>query len=44
VDIYGKDEKADLSPAERKVLKQMAEELKKQAVAAVTRARKEKRE
>src|SRR2546422_6807839 len=32
LDIYGKDEKDDLTAAEKKVLKQLAQELKQEAV------------
>lgn len=34
LDVYGKDEKDDLSPAEKKVLRELAEQLKKEAIAA----------
>lgn len=37
LDIYGKDEKDDLSSAEKKVLAQLVDELKRQALAAVHR-------
>lgn len=36
-DVYGKDEKDDLSADEKKVLKALAEELKKQAIASLKR-------
>jgi hypothetical protein len=34
LDVYGKDEKDDLSPDEKKVLRELAEQLKKEAIAA----------
>jgi len=34
LDLYGKDEKEDLSPAEKKVLRELAEQLKVEAIAA----------
>jgi hypothetical protein len=37
IDIYGKDEKDDLSPAEKKVLSRLAARLKREAVAAYQR-------
>lgn len=39
LDIYGKDEKDDLSTEEKKFLKQLADELKTQAKAALARTR-----
>jgi hypothetical protein len=42
VDIYGKGEKEDLSAAERKVLKQLAEEFKVQARRATAKGREER--
>jgi len=38
LDIYGKDEKDDLSADEKKILQQLAEELKAQALASVNRS------
>jgi hypothetical protein len=38
LDIYGKEEKDDLSPAEKKLLRQLAEEFKRQAVEAAKRS------
>jgi|SRR6266404_749764 len=38
LDIYGKDEKDDLSAAEKKVLKSLAEEFKKEAIRATSTA------
>lgn len=37
LDIYGKDEKDDLSPDEKKELRQLADQLKSEAVAAFQR-------
>jgi len=37
LDIYGKDEKDDLSSAEKKVLAQLVDEQKRQALEAVHR-------
>jgi len=37
LDIYGKDEKEDLSAAEKKQLRQLAEQLKKEAIASYER-------
>lgn len=37
LDIYGKDEKVDLSPTEKKLLRMLAEELKTEAKAAYRR-------
>jgi hypothetical protein len=37
LDIYGKDEKDDLSAAEKKQLRQLAERLKKEAIASYER-------
>lgn len=37
LDIYGKDEKDDLSADEKKQLRQMAEQLKKEAIASYER-------
>jgi hypothetical protein len=41
LDIYGKDEKEDLSAAEKKILKRLAEEFKQEAMRAASRAAKE---
>jgi hypothetical protein len=41
LDIYGKDEKDDLSPREKKLLSQLAQELKAEAIAAYQRWLKE---
>ena len=38
LDIYGKDEKDDLSPPEKKTLAQLVDELKRQALAALRRS------
>ena len=43
LDIYGKDEKDDLSAAEKKMLSKLATELKKQAKAAVSRITRSKK-
>ena len=40
LDIYGKDEKDDLSASEKKLLARLADELKQQAIASTTRQRK----
>jgi hypothetical protein len=37
LDIYGKDEKDDLSAAEKKQLRQLAEQLKKEAISSYER-------
>ena len=42
LDVYGKDEKDDLSAGEKKELTRLAEELKKQAKAAIDRAQRRK--
>ena len=34
LDVYGKDEKDDLSPGEKKELRELAEQLKKEAIAS----------
>ena len=41
LDIYGKDEKDDLSTDEKKTLAQIAQELKRQALAALRRRSRE---
>lgn len=41
LDIYGKDEKDDLSADERKQLRKLADELKKQAIVAAKRSHSE---
>jgi putative transcriptional regulator len=41
LDIYGKNEKEDLTPAEKKQLRELAGEYKKQVVEAARRAKKE---
>ena len=41
LDVYGKDEKADLSANEKKQLRQLAEQLKREAKAAYERWLKE---
>lgn len=43
IDIYDKDEKIDLSSSEKKQLKQLANELKKHAKAAVRRRGRKKK-
>lgn len=42
LDIYGKDEKDDLSSAEKKTLARLVEELKRQALAALRRSSRRK--
>lgn len=42
LDIYGKDEKDDLSSAEKKTLAQLVDELKRQALAAPRRSSRRK--
>ena len=42
LDIYGKDEKDDLSPAEKKSLAKLVDELKRQARAALRRTSRRK--
>ena len=42
LDIYGKDEKDDLSPAQKKTLAQLVDELKRQALAALSRSSRRK--
>ncbi|MBK8268050.1 MAG: type II toxin-antitoxin system RelE/ParE family toxin [Planctomycetes bacterium] len=42
ITIYGKDEKDDLSPAEKKILQRLAEETRNEALAAFQRGRKRK--
>lgn len=37
LDIYGKDEKEDLNAAEKKILKRLASEFKKEAIRAASR-------
>ena len=43
LDIYGKNEKEDLSAVEKKQLRQLAEALKEEAIAAYSRWQKENR-
>ena len=42
LDIYGKDEQDDLSPAQKKTLAQLVDELKRQALAALRRSSRRK--
>ena len=42
LDIYGKDEQDDLSPAQKKTLAQLINELKHQALAALRRSSRRK--
>jgi len=41
LDVYGKGEKEDLSPADKRQLRQLAQEYKRRVVEAVRRAKKE---
>jgi hypothetical protein len=43
LDVYGKDEKDDLTPQEKKLLRELADELKQEATAACQRSRKEQK-
>jgi hypothetical protein len=43
LDLYDKSEKADLAPDERKLLKQLAEQFKREAVRATARPEKRKK-
>lgn len=43
LEVYGKDEKDDLSAAEKKILKRLAGEFKKEAIRAASRTTEERR-
>ena len=44
LDVYGKDEKDDLTAAEKKVLRQLAQKFKEEAISNVSRKRKKPHE